>query len=714
MLIQSYGLSTMIEYLKHIRNIGIAAHIDAGKTTTTERILYYTGIIHKMGEVHEGTATMDWMPQEQQRGITITAAATTVYWDIENNKYQINIIDTPGHVDFTIEVERSLRVLDGVITVFCGVGGVEPQSETVWRQADKFKVPRIAFVNKLDRVGSNFFNVVSEIETKLNANPIILQIPIGEEDNFRGVVDLIEQRAIFWDDPEGEKYHFEPIPQNLAQDASIYREKLLEKLAELDEEFLHLYFEKPQEITNDLIRQKIRKYTIELKLVPVLGGSALKKLGIQPLLDAIVYYLPNPLDRGEVKGLNPVTEKEEVRDVDPSKPFCGLVFKIANNPYVGSLAYLRVYSGTIKSGEHFYNSRTKRKERIANLYRMHANKQNLIEEIKAGDICAIVGFKDIKTGDTLSDPSHPIVLESLTFPEPVINIAIEPKTQADLQKLITSVRKLEDEDPSMHVEINDETGQIIMSGMGELHLEILIDRLQKEFNVVCNYGKPSVAYREAITTEVEHQEIFKQQTGGKGKYADITIKVAPLDTREFVGLKFENKIKQGAIPKEFIPAIEKGIQQAMNNGPLAGFKVYNLHVQLLNGSYHPVDSDALAFETCAKIAISNALKKANPVILEPIMKIEIITPEEYLGDILSDLNKRRGEIIKTDYKNNLRVIDVLVPLAETFGYITQLRSLSSGRASMSMEFSHFQQPPAQLQQDIIDTITGRIYFRQTK
>lgn len=687
------------------------AHIDAGKTTTTERILYYTGIIHRMGEVHEGSATMDWMIQEQQRGITITSAATTVYWNINNQKYQINIIDTPGHVDFTIEVERSLRVLDGAVAVFCAVGGVEPQSETVWRQADKFGVPRLAFVNKLDRVGANFFAVVNEIQTKLNANPLIIQIPIGQEDSFNGVIDLVNFRAVYWDDEEGETYHYEEVPSELVNEANEYRDQLFEKLADLDEQFLSLYLDTPQNITSDIIINVIRKFTINQTIVPVLCGSALKNKGVQPLIDAVINYLPNPLERGEIKGINPIIDKDEIRHPDDEKPLAALVFKIANNPFVGSLAYVRVYSGTLKSGEQVYNSRTGRKERIANLYRMHANKQTLVDSIKAGDIGAIVGFKDIKTGDTLSDASHPIRLESILYPEPVINIAIEAKTQADSDKLISSLRKLEDEDPSLRIEFNEETGQTIMSGMGELHLEILIDRLKNEFNIQCNSGKPTVAYKEAITDTVTHQEVFKQQTGGKGKFADLTIKVYPIKDKEFIGLKFDNQIKQGAIPREFIPAVQKGLQLALNNGPLAGYKIYNVGVTLLDGSYHTVDSDAYSFEVAAKIALSSAIKKATPVLLEPIMKIEITTPEVNMGDIMTDVNKRRGEILKSDFKNNLRIVDALIPLAETFGYITQLRTLSSGRASAVMEFSHFEKVPNNIEQDIIDTITGRIYFR---
>ncbi len=700
----------MIETLKHIRNIGIMAHIDAGKTTTTERILFYSGIIHKMGEVHEGSATMDWMRQEQERGITITSAATTIYWNYNNQKFQINIIDTPGHVDFTVEVERSLRVLDGAVAVFCGVAGVEPQSETVWRQADKYNVPKLAFVNKLDRIGADFFRVINDIEEKLNANALAIQIPIGLEDDFKGVVDLIKFKAIYWDDDEGIKYHYEEIPQDTLDEAEEWREKLYEKLSELDENFMEKYLETPEKITEDEIHSLIRKHTINLSVVPVLCGSALKDKGVQPLIDAVTLYLPSPLDREAVKGINPHTKKEEKRETDYNQPLSALVFKIANNPFVGNLAYVRVYSGILKTGIMVYNSRTEKKERIAKLYRMHANKQNIIEELKAGDIGAIVGFKDIKTGDTLSDNSHPIVLENITFPEPVISIAIEAKTQADTDKLIEALRKLEDEDPSLQIEINEETGQTIMSGMGELHLEILIERLKSEFKINCNQGKPQVSYREAITKTTEHQEIFKQQTGGKGKFADLTIRISPCEDREYKGIKFENKIKGGAIPKEFIPAIEKGLQSAMNNGPLAGFKIYNLKVELIDGSTHPVDSDALSFQIAATHALSKACKKAEPVLLEPIMKIEITCPEENFGDVVSDLNKRRGHITKSDVRNGLRIIDGYVPLAEMFGYITDLRTMSSGRANSSMEFSHFEIVPEDIQQKIIDTITGRIYF----
>ncbi len=700
----------MIDVIKHIRNIGIMAHIDAGKTTTTERILYYAGIIHRMGEVHEGSATMDWMRQEQERGITITSAATTVYWNLKNEKFQINIIDTPGHVDFTVEVERSLRVLDGAIAVFCGVAGVEPQSETVWRQADKYKVPKLAFVNKLDRVGADFIRVVNDIEDKLNANSLVIELPIGIEDTFEGVIDLIKFKAIYWDDEEGVEFHYEDIPEHLLDEAYEWREKLLEKLAEYDDTFMEKYFEDQDAISEDEIHSLIRKATIKLDMVPILCGSALKDRGIQPLLDAIINYLPSPIDRGVIVGTHPHTNQDITREPRYDQPLAALVFKIANNPYVGNLAYIRIYSGVLKIGTQVYNSRTGKKERINKLFRMHANKQTELKELPAGEIGAIVGFKDIKTGDTLSDNSQPIVLETINFPEPVMSVAIEAKTQADSDKLIETLHKLEDEDPSLQIEINEETGQTIMSGMGELHLEILTDRIKNEFRIDCRQGKPQVSYREAITESVEHKEVFKQQSGGKGKFADITIRISPCKDREFKGLKFESKIKGGAIPKEFIPAVEKGLKASMNNGPLAGFKLYNIKVELLDGSYHPVDSDALAFEIAANHAFKKATQKAKPVILEPIMKIELITPEEYFGDVMTDLNRRRGQVLKTDVRNGLRVINGLVPLAETFGYITDLRTLSSGRANSSMEFSHFEKVPPEIQQRIIDTITGRIYF----
>jgi len=701
----------MIETLKHIRNIGIMAHIDAGKTTTTERILFYSGIIHKMGEVHEGAATMDWMRQEQERGITITSAATTIYWITNSQKYQINIIDTPGHVDFTVEVERSLRVLDGAVAVFCAVAGVQPQSETVWRQADKYKVPKIAFINKMDRAGADFLRAVSDIEQKLNANTIVLQVPIGEEENFNGIIDLIDFKAIYWkDESEGAEFVIKEVPSENIEEAKKWREKIFEKISDFDEQFMEKYLENASGISKLEIIEAIRKQTIKMKIVPVLCGSSLKNKGVQLLIDAVANYLPSPLDIEDVKGINPVTKKEETRKTDFNEALSCLVFKIANNPFVGSLAYLRVYSGTLKSGELVFNSRTGKNERIANIYKMHANKQTLINELKAGDIGAIVGFKDIKTGDTLSDKAHQIALENIIFPEPVISVAIEAKTQADTEKLISSLRKLEDEDPSLHIEINEETGQTLMNGMGELHLEILIERLISEFKISCNQGKPQVTYREAITKEYTHQEIFKQQSGGKGKFADLTIKVSPCQDSEYKGVKFINSIKGGAIPKEYISSIEKGLNSSLSNGPLAGFKILNITVELIDGSTHPVDSDALSFEIAARNALIKAAKNAEPVILEPIMKLEITTPDEYFGDIVSDLNKRRGNILNSDIRNNFRIVNSKIPLAETFGYITDLRTMSSGRANSSMEFSHFQRVPEDVQQKIIDTITGRIYF----
>ncbi len=697
----------MIDNLTYIRNIGIAAHIDAGKTTTTERILYYTGLIHKMGEVHEGSATMDWMKEEKERGITITSAATTVYWDLDKKRYQINIIDTPGHVDFTVEVERSLRVLDGVIAVFCGVAGVEPQSETVWRQANKYNVPRLAFVNKLDRTGADFYSVVEEIRDKLNGNPIPIQIPIGHEDEFKGIIDLVKMQAIFWDDDSlGAKYHIEEIPGDLEEEASQWRENMLEKLAELDEEFMEKFFE--ETYTEDDINAVLRKVTINNIGVPVLCGSALKNKGIQPLIDAVIKYLPSPVDLPPVKGINPFTKKEEERPADPKAPFAGLVFKIASNSYVGNLAYLRVYSGTLKTGTAVYNSRTGKKERIMNLYRMHANKQNSIEQISAGDICTIVGFRDIKTGDTLSDVKHPIVLENIVFPEPVVAIAIEPKTQADTPKLQEALKRLQDEDPTLQVIQNEETGQTLMHGMGELHLEVTVHRLKDEFKVNANTGEPQVTYKEAITKPVEYHYVLKKQTGGKGKFADLTIRVEPGDEDQ-KGLVFEDLTKGGVIPKEFIPAIEKGLRLAMNNGPLAGYKLHSLKVQLLDGAAHPVDSDALAFEIAAREALHLAAKQAEPILLEPIMKLEVYVPDEYVGIVQSDLNRRRAVITGIDEKAGLKVIKAQIPLAEAFGYVNALRSMTAGRGSANLEFSHYAPVPAEMQDQLVLKLTGRLF-----
>jgi len=697
----------MKDELLYTRNIGIMAHIDAGKTTTTERILFYTGKIHRIGEVHEGTATMDWMPQEQERGITITSAATTAYWNYNSKQYKINIIDTPGHVDFTVEVERSLRVLDGAIAIFCAVGGVEPQSETVWRQADKYKVPRIAFINKMDRVGADFYGVVNQIKEKLGAKPVPFQIPIGSEDTFRGVVDLIENKAVIWydDEEKGTQYRLEDVPEELKSEAEEWREFLIESICELDDSLLERYFTDKDSITKEELLNVARKATISQTIVPVFCGAAFKNKGIQRLLDAVCALLPSPVDIGPVKGINPDTGNEEIRKPDPEEPLTALVFKIATDPFVGRLVYLRVYSGCIEPGLTVLNARTGKKDRINRLYQMHANKQNPRDRIEAGDICSVVGLKDVYTGDTICDLKHPICLESMSFPEPVIGIAIEPKTQADIDKLSNALSKLAEEDPTFRIKYNEETGQTVINGMGELHLEILIDRLKREFNVECNIGAPQVAYKEAIKSTVEHRELFKKQTGGKGKFADIVVEISPAD-KGIHGLQFINEIKGGNIPKEFIPSVEKGFREAMLTGVLAGFPVDNLKVVLKDGSYHPVDSDSMSFEICARHAFKNALMKADKVLLEPIMKVEVITPEEYVGDIISDLNKRRGQILGMELKPAGRVVKALVPLAEMFGYVTVLRTLSSGRASSTMEFSHYEEVPSEIAKQIVENFKG--------
>ena len=684
------------------------AHIDAGKTTTTERILFYTGITHKIGEVHDGAATMDWMVQEQERGITITSAATTTFWKYKGQEHKINIIDTPGHVDFTVEVERSLRVLDGAVAVFCAVGGVEPQSETVWRQADKYKVPRIAFVNKMDRTGADFFGVVNQIKEKLGANPVPLQIPIGSEENFRGVVDLIERKALIWHDDEqmGTNYEYTDVPEDLVDTVEEWREKLIEAVAESDDELLERFFEDRESITIDEFMEVTRKAVIDMKIIPVLAGSAFKNKGVQRLLDAVVALLPSPLDVEAIEGIDPKTEKTVVRKPSDEEPLSALAFKIATDPYVGRLAYIRVYSGVLKAGSYVFNPRTGKKERISRLYQMHANKQNPREEIKAGDICSAVGFKDIRTGDTLCDEKHQIVLESMEFPEPVIGIAVEPKTQKDLDKLSNGLAKLAEEDPTFQVKTDDNTGQTVISGMGELHLEILIDRLKREFKVECNQGAPQVAYKEALTGTVEHREVFKKQTGGRGKFADIIVKISPAD-EGVTGLQFINSVKGGNIPKEFIPSVEKGFKEAMSNGPLAGYPVDSMKVELLDGSFHPVDSDQLSFELAAKNAFKNAAPKAKPVLLEPIMAAEVVTPEEYMGDIISDFNKRRGQIEGMESKGNARVVKALVPLAEKFGYVTVLRTISSGRATSSMVFSHYDVVPDNIAKEVIEKNMGK-------
>jgi elongation factor G len=694
--------------LKYTRNIGIMAHIDAGKTTTTERILFYTGLTHRMGEVHDGAATMDWMEQEQERGITITSAATTTFWNYKDSQYKINIIDTPGHVDFTVEVERSLRVLDGAVALFCAVGGVEAQSETVWRQAEKYGVPRIAFVNKMDRQGADFFRVHHDITEKLGAKPVPLQIPIGSEETFGGVIDLVEMKAIRWAEDEtlGSKFTFEEIPSDLAEQAEEWRGKLVESVAILDDHLLERYFEDPESITADEMRVVIRRATIEGLIVPMLCGSAFKNKGVQTLLDSVCAYLPNPLDKGEIKGIDPWTHYELKRQVSSKEPLAALAFKIATDPFVGRLCYLRIYSGRIDSGSAVFNPRTDKKERISRLYQMHSNKQNPKEFIEAGDICAAVGFKDIKTGDTLCDISHQIVLESMQFPEPVIGIAVEPKSQVDIDKLSNGLSKLAEEDPTFKVSTDKDSGQTIIRGMGELHLEIIVDRLRREFKVECNQGAPQVAYKEAISQSIEIREVFKKQTGGRGKFADISIKVEPAD-EGISGLQFIDAIKGGNIPREYIPAIEKGFREALSNGPLAGYPVDNLKVTLLDGSYHVVDSDQISFEICARQAFRTATSKAGPKLLEPIMKLEIVTPEEYMGDIIGDLNRRRGDITGMESKAGARVIIAKVPLAEQFGYVTVLRTLSSGRATSSMEFSHFAEVPRQLAEKVLDNVQGR-------
>ncbi len=698
----------MKQDLRYTRNIGVMAHIDAGKTTTTERILFYTGVTHKIGEVHDGAATMDWMVQEQERGITITSAATTTFWKYKGNDYKVNIIDTPGHVDFTVEVERSLRVLDGAVAVFCAVGGVEPQSETVWRQADKYKVPRIAFINKMDRTGADFFNVVGQIKDKLGANPVPLQIPIGSEENFKGIIDLIERKAIVWKEDEemGMKYEYTDIPEDLKDTVEEWREKLVEAVAESDDAFLERFFDDRDSITEEEFMAVTRKAVIDMKIVPVFAGSAFKNKGVQRLLDAIVGLLPGPLDIEAIEGINPKNEEPIKRTPSAEEPLSALAFKITTDPFVGRLAYIRVYSGVLKAGSYVFNPRTKKRERISRLYQMHANKQNPKEEIGAGDICSAVGFKDIHTGDTLCDENKQIVLETMTFPAPVIGIAIEPKTQKDLDKLGNGLSKLSEEDPTFKVKTDDNTGQTIISGMGELHLEILVDRLKREFKVECNQGAPQVNYKEALQGTIEHREVFKKQSGGRGKFADIIVKISPVDEGE-EGLQFVNSVKGGRIPREFIPSVEKGFKDAMSNGPLAGYAVDSMKVELLDGSFHPVDSDQLSFELAAKMAFRHAASKAKPVLLEPIMLAEVVTPEEYMGDIIGDFNKRRGKIEGMESKGNARVVKALVPLAEKFGYVTVLRTISSGRATSSMEFSHYAAVPDAISKEVIEKNMGK-------
>ncbi len=701
----------MARDLTYLRNIGIMAHIDAGKTTTTERILYYTGLTHKIGEVHEGGATMDWMEQEQERGITITSAATTTFWKYPTNQgesigdtkeYKINIIDTPGHVDFTVEVERSLRVLDGAVALFCAVSGVEPQSETVWRQADKYKVPRICFVNKMDRSGADFFNAVSEIKSKLGANPVPLQIPIGSEDEFKGVVDLITNEAIIWNEEDkGITYEVIPIPEDLIETVEEWRQNLIESVAEYDDQLLEKFFDNPNSITKEEIMVAVRKAVIDLSFSPVLCGSAFKNKGVQSLLDAVCAYLPSPLDLPPVEGENPDTEEKKIRKPDLNEPFAALAFKITTDPFVGRLAFMRVYSGKLDSSSYVLNNRTGKKERISRLMQMHSNKQNAISKIEAGDICACVGFKDIKTGDTLTSEGDKLILESITFPEPVIGYAIEPKTQADVDKLSTAIGKLIEEDPTLRVITNEETGQTVLKGMGELHLEIILDRLKREFKVEVNQGAPQVAYKEELTVLVEHKEVYKKQTGGRGKFADIVFEIGPRSDNES-GLEFVNEIVGGAIPREYIPSIQKGFESAMKNGPLAGYPVDSMKVRLYHGSFHDVDSDSLSFEIAARLAFKEAAKKAFPVVLEPIMSVEVVTPDEYTGPVSGDLNKRRGIMKGMEMKAGAQTIKSDVPLSELFGYITELRTLTSGRASATLTFSHYSQVPKNIADSIIE------------
>ena len=675
----------MAEELQQIRNIGIMAHIDAGKTTTTERILYYTGKSYKIGEVDEGTATMDWMVQEQERGITITSAATTVMWDYNHQDYKINIIDTPGHVDFTVEVERSLRILDGAVAIFCAVGGVEAQSETVWRQANKYNVARICYVNKMDRAGANFYNVVKQIHDKLKASPLPLQLPIGSEDNFTGIVDLLEMKAYEWDEDDlGTTYHEVDIPADMQDEVDEYRTRLLETLSELNESIMEKYFDDPDSITMEEMEETIRKTTLERKIEPVLCGSSFKNKGVQRLIDAIVKYLPSPLDMPAIEGVNPKSEEKETRKACVREPFAALAFKIATDPYIGKLTFIKVYSGELKAGESLFNVTSGKKERAAKILQMHSNKQQPLESATAGNIVALVGMKDIHTGDSLTDERHPIILENITFPEPVIQIAVEPKTKDDEEKMTLALNKLADEDPTFQVKEDAESGQTLISGMGELHLEILLDRLKREFNVDCNHGKPRVAYKEAVTVTVQHREAYKRQTGGRGSFAVLDFRIDPLPF-DVKGLQFTNEIKGDAVPKNYILGAEKGFKIAMSNGKY-GFPLEALSVTVTDGESHPTDSDALSFEVCAKIGFREALRNIDTAILEPIMKVEITTPDEYIGNVTGDLNRRRSVLEQIDAKVGFQIITAQVPLAEMFGYVTTLRSITSGRATFSMEF----------------------------
>ena len=704
-------MSKADEILKYTRNIGIMAHIDAGKTTTSERILFYTGLTHKIGEVHDGAATMDWMAQEQERGITITSAATTTFWNYNKEKYKINLIDTPGHVDFTVEVERSLRILDGAVAAFCAVGGVEPQSETVWRQADKYNVPRIGYVNKMDRSGANFFEVVRQVHDVLGATPCPIQIPIGAEESFKGVVDLVTMKAIYWhDETMGAEYEIDEISADLQAEAQEWRDKMLETIAEFDDAVMEKYFDDPSKITEDEIRAAIRKGTLSMKINPMICGSSFKNKGVQTLLDAVCAYLPSPADTPAVTGHDPHNSEVVIeRKPLPEEPLTALAFKIATDPYVGRLCYFRVYSGEVIAGSYVLNTRSDKKERISRLFQMHSNKQNPMEKIGCGDIGAGVGFKDIRTGDTLCDENHPITLESIEFPDPVIGVAVEPKTQKDLDKLGVGLAKLAEEDPTFRVETNEETGQTVIRGMGELHLEIIIDRLRREFKVECNQGRPLVSYKEAITKPVELREVYKKQTGGRGKFADIIVRLEPADP-DFEGhLQFVDEVKGGNVPKEFIPSVQKGFEKAMTNGVLAGYPLDSMKVTLIDGSFHPVDSDQLSFEICAIQAFKNSSEKAAPVLMEPIMKLEVVTPEENMGDVIGDLNKRRGQVEGMESsRTGTRIVKAKVPLAETFGYVTALRTITSGRATSSMQFSHYAQVSPSIAKQVLTEVQGRV------
>ena len=699
----------MARDLKYTRNIGIAAHIDAGKTTTTERILYYAGVNHKIGEVHDGAATMDWMAQEQERGITITSAATTVFWKYRGKDYHVNIIDTPGHVDFTVEVNRSLRVLDGLVFLFSAVDGVEPQSETNWRLADNYKVARIGFVNKMDRSGADFLGVCKQVKEKLGSKAVALQLPIGAEDNFKGVVDLVNNRGIIWNESDkGMTFQEIPVPADMVDETNEYREKLLEAVAEYDETLIEKFFEDPNSITEAEILTALRKAVIDMKIVPMVCGSSFKNKGVQTMLDYVMELLPSPMDKDVIFGTNPDTEEEVEIRPDEKEPFVGLAFKIATDPFVGRLCFVRAYSGVLESGSYIQNTRSGQKERISRVFQMHANKQNQIERLQCGDIGAVVGFKDIKTGDTLCDEKRPVVLESMVFPEPVIGYAIEPKKQADADKLGMAISKLVEEDPTLRVNTDQETGQTILRGMGELHLEIIIDRLKREFKVEINQGAPQVAYKEALTKSIEHKEVYKKQTGGRGKFADIVFEIGPreLGPEDKPGLEFENDIVGGVIPREFIPAVQKGFEQSMSNGPLAGYPIDNMKVRLFHGSYHDVDSDSLSFELAARIGFKEAAAKCGPQLLEPIMAVEVISPDEYTGSVTGDLNRRRGLMKGMDTRGGAQVIKADVPLSELFGYVTDLRTITSGRASASLTFSHYSPVPRNLAEKVIEEVKG--------